>query len=94
MRVPRLTGAHPDGGRVTVRPTLPGCHQVRHYPLNGQDGKVRRKQKLFPLLSDAVRPVVSRGAVGLISESPRSGLLSLAPVSAKELKERAFQGVL
>ena len=30
----------------------------------------------------------------LISEAPRSGLLSLAPVSAKELKKRAFQGVL
>jgi hypothetical protein len=30
----------------------------------------------------------------LISEAPRSGLLSLAPVSAKELKESAFQGVL
>ena len=30
----------------------------------------------------------------LISEAPRSGPLSLAPVSAKELKERAFQGVL
>ena len=30
----------------------------------------------------------------LISEAPRSGPLSLGPVSAKELKERAFQGVL
>ena len=31
---------------------------------------------------------------GLTSEAPRSGPLSLAPVSAKELKERVFQGVL
>ena len=31
---------------------------------------------------------------GLIREGPSSGPLSLAPVSAKELKERAFQGVL
>jgi hypothetical protein len=30
----------------------------------------------------------------LISEAPRHGPLPLAPVSAKELKERAFQGVL
>ena len=30
----------------------------------------------------------------IISEAPRSALLSLAPVSAKELKERALQGVL
>ena len=30
----------------------------------------------------------------LVSEAPRSGLFSLAPVLAKELKERAFQGVL
>ena len=29
----------------------------------------------------------------LISEAPRSGPFSLTPVSAKELKERAFQGV-
>ena len=28
----------------------------------------------------------------LISEAPRSGPLALAPVSAKELKEREFQG--
>ena len=33
-------------------------------------------------------------AAVLISEAPRSGPLSLAPVSATELKERAFQGVL
>ena len=30
----------------------------------------------------------------LIREVLRSGLLSLAPVSAKDLKERAFQGFL
>jgi hypothetical protein len=30
----------------------------------------------------------------LIIEAPRSGPLSLAPVSAKELKEGALQGVL
>ena len=30
----------------------------------------------------------------LIREGPSSGPLSLAPVSAKELKERAVQGVL
>ena len=30
----------------------------------------------------------------LISEAPRSGPLSLAPVSAKALKKRASQGVL
>ena len=30
----------------------------------------------------------------LVREAPRFGPLSLAPVSAKELKERAFQGVL
>ena len=31
---------------------------------------------------------------GLIREGPSSGPLSLAPVSAKELKERTNQGVL
>ena len=30
---------------------------------------------------------------GFVREGPSSGTLSLAPVSAKELKERAFQGV-
>ena len=35
-----------------------------------------------------------KGTSALISEAPRSGPLSLAPVSAKELKERAFPGVL
>ena len=35
-----------------------------------------------------------RGNVALVREAPRFGPLSLAPVSAKELTERAFQGVL
>ena len=43
---------------------------------------------LLPLMT------LARPCAGLISEAPRSGRLSLAFVSAKELKERAFQGAL
>ena len=41
-----------------------------------------------------VVPARRFGRGRLISEAPRSGRLSLAPVSSKELGERAFQGVV
>ena len=72
---------------------------LRHaHPTRIQCGpSYKRKADLDfePNGSNARLKFPEKGVSGvLIREGPSSGPLYLAPVSAKELKERAFQGVL
>ena len=55
----------------------------------GELTSAKRLEKLFVCDEFHQRPFE-----GSVREAPRFGPLSLAPVSSKELKERAFQGVL
>ena len=79
-----------------------GCTAGSWIPASSGTNQANRKRRFDPTplagghlaAGQLGAGVDKRPFEGLIREGPRFGPLSLAPVSSKELKERAFQGGL